>query len=118
MERPYEKLIAWQEAFKLCLWIYSITKSFPSDEKQALVSQMRRSATSVPINMAEGNAKRSKKDHARYLEISLGSLEELHCECRIAVGLKYMTQEQSEKADEWIHRVSYLINKLRTSILS
>ena len=77
-ERLYEKLIAWQESFKLCLWIYTLTKKLPS---------------------------------------ALCSLEELHCQCRIALGLSYITEEDFKKADEHIHRVSYLINKLRSSVL-
>ena len=116
-ERPYEKLIAWQESFKLCLEIYTLTKKFPSEEKFGLVSQMRRSAYSVPMNIAEGNGKRSGKEKAHFLETALCSLEELHCQRRIALGLSYITEGDFKKADEHIHRVSYLINKLRSSIL-
>ncbi|MEK7137510.1 MAG: four helix bundle protein [Patescibacteria group bacterium] len=115
-QRPYEKLVAWQEAFNLCLWIYELTKKFPSEEKFALVSQMRRSAYSVPMNLAEGNVKHSKKDKARFFENALASLEELHCQCRIALGLHYITQDDFKKADDHIQRVGYLIYKLRSSL--
>lgn len=115
--KTYEKLVAWQESFSLCLWIYKITKNFPAEEKFALIDQMRRSAQSVPMNIAEGNAKRSQKDKARYFEIGIGSLDELHCQCRIALGLEYIDQVIFEKANDHIHRVSYLLNKLRSSIL-
>ena len=116
-QRPYEKLIAWQEAFALCLWIYEISRSYPSDEKFGLVSQMRRSAQSVAMNIAEGNAKRSLKEKAYFFETALASLEELHCQCRISLGLKLMSQENFQKADEHIHRISFLLNKLRTAVL-
>lgn len=115
--RPYEKLIAWQEAFKLCLWTYRITKAFPQEEKFALVSQMRRSAYSVPMNISEGNVKRSAKDKAHFLEMALGSLEELHCQFRISLGLQYISERTYKEADQHIHRISYLVNKLRSSIL-
>ena len=114
-ERPYEKLVAWKEAYALCIWIYKITKTFPSDERFGLISQMRRSAQSIPMNIAEGNAKRSAKDHAHFLEIALGSLEELHCQCRIALGLEYFEKSTFTEADDWIHRVSFLITKLRAA---
>ncbi len=115
--KAYEKLVAWQEAFSLCLWIYKITKNFPTDEKIGIISQMRRSAQSVPMNIAEGNAKRSLKDRARYFEIGIASLDELHCQCRISLGLEYINQETFDKANDHIHRVSYLLNKLRSAIL-
>lgn len=115
-ERPYEKLIAWQETFRLCLDTYKVTTLFPPEEKFGLTSQMRRAAASIPINIAEGNAKRTSKDKMHYLDIALGSLEELHCQYRIALGLQYLTEELFRKADEHCHRASYLINKLRSSL--
>lgn len=117
-QKPYEKLIAWQESFKLCLWIYEITKTFPADEKFSLTNQMRRSAQSVPMNIAEGNGKRSAKEKAYFFEIAIGSIDELHCQCRIAQGLHYIDDSIFSKADEHIHRTSYLINKLRSSLVS
>ena len=116
-ERPYEKLIAWQEAYRLCLSIYKLTAVFPVQEKFALVDQMRRAAYSAPMNIAEGNAKRSKKDRAHFCEIALGSLEELHCQCKIALGLSYTDQAQFNLLDDHIQRVSYLVNRLRTALL-
>lgn len=117
MPRPYENLIAWQESYKLCLWIYLLTKSFPSDERFGMTSQMRRAAISVPLNIAEGNTRRSAKDSAHFFEIALASLEELHCQCRIALGLTFIKQQDFETADAHMHRISYLINKLRSAIL-
>ncbi|MBI1813300.1 four helix bundle protein [Candidatus Peregrinibacteria bacterium] len=116
-QRPYEKLIVWQEAFKLTLWVYQITKKFPADERFGVISQMRRSASSVPMNIAEGNVKRSAREKAHFLETALASLEELHCQFRIALGLSYVTQQEFDEADGRIHRISYLLNKLRSSIL-
>lgn len=116
-QRPYEKLVSWQESFRLCIWAYRITGTFPSDERYSLTSQMRRSAQSVPMNIAEGNAKRSAKEKAHFFETALASLEELHCQFRIALGLSYIQQQQFLEADGHIHRVSYLINKLRAAIL-
>lgn len=112
MERPYEKLIVWQEAYKLCLVIYKLTAGFPSHERFGLVSQMRRSAYSVPINIAEGNARRSAKEKARFFEIAHASLEELHCEFRLSLDLDYLTKADFLELDDRIQRVSYLLIKL------
>lgn len=111
--RPHEKLIVWQEAFKLSLLIYRCTDCFPSREQFGLTQQMRNASVSVPSNIAEGNAKRSKKDLKRFLYIAKGSLEELHCQCRISAELAYMSKEDFMIVDQSIHRVSYLLNALR-----
>lgn len=115
-KRPYEKLIAWQESYRLCLYIYLQTREFPREEKFGLTDQMRRAVCSVPLNITEGNAKRSHREKARFLEIALGSLEELHCQSRIALGLKYLTEETFDVIDNHISRVSYLLTHLRSSL--
>jgi four helix bundle protein len=116
--RPYEKLIVWQEAHKLCLWIYELTKSFPKDERFRLVNQMCRSSYGIPMNIAEGNSKMSRKEKAHFYEIALGSLEELHYQCVLAKDLKYISESQFTEGDDAIQRVSYLLTKLRKSFVS
>jgi four helix bundle protein len=117
-QRPYEKLIVWQEAHNLCLWIYEVTRSFPAQEKYRLVGQMCRSAYSIPTIIAEGNARRSKRDKAHFLETALASLEELHYQCILSRDLQYLTPERFVEADDHLQRVSYLLTKLRTSLIS
>ena len=73
--------------------IYSITKNFPNDEKFCLVAQIRRSAISVPLNIAEGSAKRTKKDFANFVRIATGSLMETMTCIEIAFGQKYINKE-------------------------
>lgn len=116
-ERPYQKLIVWKEAHKLCLWIYQTTREFPPEEKFGLTSQMRRSAASIPTNIAEGNAKRSHKEQSYFLETSVASLEELHYQCLLAQALKYITPQEFAQVDDYIQRTGYLIGKLRSSLL-
>jgi four helix bundle protein len=116
MERLFERLVAWKESYALCLRIYAVTKNFPSEEKFALVNQMRRAASSVPINIAEGNTKSSKKDRARFFEISLSSLNELDCECLLARDLGYLPEEDFVELNDRIRRTSYLINQLIASL--
>lgn len=111
--RPYEKLIAWQEAHKLYLWIHDRTEKFPEHERKRLVDQMRRSAYSAPMNLAEGCNKRTMKERRRYYEIAASSLEELHYQCRLSRDLKYFSQEDFLHVEAHISRTSYLINRLR-----
>lgn len=116
--RPYQKLIAWKESHKLCILIYKFTKLFPAEEKFNLVSQMRRSASSVPTNIAEGNVKKSNKEQSHFLEISLASLEELHYQCLLSNELQYLSGEQFQSLHDLIQRVGYLVGKLRRSVSS
>lgn len=113
MERPYQRLIVWQEAHKLCLQMYAVTKKFPEDERYGLTNQIRRASSSVPINIAEGNSKRSAKEKRRFMDIALGSLNEVHCEILLSKDLTYICEEEFRRIDMQIQRVSYLLIKLR-----
>lgn len=117
-KRPHEKLIVWQEAYKLCLHVYSLTKKFPSDEKFGLTSQMRRSAYSVPINIAEGNSRRTAADKGHFMTMAHSSLEELHCESSLAFDLGYISKAEYVIIDDYIQRTSFLLHKLIKSIRS
>lgn len=115
--RPYQKLIVWREAHTLCLAIYRLTKNFPHEEKFGLCAQMRRSSASIPTNIAEGNAKNSRKDQANFLAIALGSLEELHYQAILSFDLGYVSESERERVMDSIHRVGFLLQKLRLSLV-
>ena len=114
-QRPHETLIVWQEGYSLCLYTYKVTKSFPNDERFGLVSQMRRSSASVPLNISEGNAKRTPKDRTRFLDIAKASLEELHCLARLSFDLEYLNKDALIGIDDRVNRLSYLLIKTRNS---
>mgnify|MGYP001099724513 CR=1 FL=1 len=76
MARDFRKIKAWQLADDLTVGVYSVTKSFPREEMYGLVSQLRRAASSVPANIAEGANRGTKKDFLRFLNIARGSLAE------------------------------------------
>ncbi len=117
-ERLYRKLIAWQEAHALCVLIYEITKKFPNEEKYALVNQMRRSSYGIPMNIAEGNGRRSANEKARFFEIALSSLDELDYQLILSKDLEYISEQTMETLVQHIHRVSYLLTKLRASFIN
>ncbi|KAB7731278.1 four helix bundle protein [Rudanella paleaurantiibacter] len=85
----FTQLIVWQKAHKLVLSVYQLTKSFPKDELFCLTSQLRRSATSVPANIAEGYRKRTLPDKSKFLNIAQGSLDETHYYLILAHDLGY-----------------------------
>ena len=73
----FEKLDVWQKAIQFADLIYKLTKSFPDDERFGLTSQMRRAAVSISSNIAEGSARHSRNDYARFVEIAAGSIFEV-----------------------------------------
>lgn len=97
MARDFTKIRAWQLADDLTVAVYQCTKSFPREELYGLTSQLRRAASSVPANIAEGSNRASKKDYLRFLSIAAGSLAEtkyfLHLSCRLG----YLAQEEYQK---------------------
>ena len=74
---PYERLDAWQVAHQLALLVYEVTDSWPAVERFGLTIQLRRATLSVPTNIAEGAAKRGRREFRRFLDIALGSLSEV-----------------------------------------
>ncbi len=93
--RNFKDLKIWQRGVELVKLIYVITNSFPADEKYGLVSQMRRSAVSVPSNIAEGFMRRHNKEYKQFLYIALGSLAELETQIIISKELNFITTEHS-----------------------
>ena len=89
--RSFRDLIVWQKAHQFVLLVYRYTKSFPREEIYGLSSQFRRSAISIPANIAEGFKKRSRTDKARFMNISQGSLEECRYYLILAADLGYGT---------------------------
>jgi len=75
--QSYRDLIAYQKAYQLTLDVYKTTKSFPREELFGVVSQMRRSAVSIPCNIAEGYCRNHRKEYVQFLNIAFGSCGEL-----------------------------------------
>jgi four helix bundle protein len=75
--RDFKKLKIWQKGMELVMGVYELWAQLPADERFGLKSQITRATVSIPSNIAEGSAKKSKKDYVRFLEIALGSLYEL-----------------------------------------
>ena len=87
--KTFEELIVWQKSHQSVLRIYKLTQSFPQHEVFGLVSQIRRSAVSVPANIAEGFKRKGKADKLRFFNISQASLEEVRYYLILAHDLGY-----------------------------
>jgi four helix bundle protein len=85
----YKDLLVWQQAMDLVVAVYAATKQWPKEELYGLISQARRSATSVPANIAEGFARENRGSYQQFLRIAQGSLKELETHLMIAqrIGL-------------------------------
>lgn len=92
----YESLKVWQRAHQITLEVYQLSASFPAAERYALTSQVRRSAVSIPSNLAEGAGRNSQRELARFCRIALGSANELHYQMRLARDLRFLTAETHE----------------------
>jgi len=106
MHRAHKKLDVWQESMKLTTSIYTVTEEFSKGELFGLVSQMRRSAVSVPSNIAEGAARSSTKEFLQFLNIAGGSLSELDTQVEIAKNLGFITLGKKEELDRVMVSIS------------
>ncbi|MEM7332117.1 MAG: four helix bundle protein [Chloroflexota bacterium] len=115
----FKNLAVWNKAHGLTLDVYKLTKQYPSDERFQLVSQMRRSASSIPTNIAEGSGRSSDADFARFLHNSLGSSTELEYQLILSKDLNYIDVEDWKKLDTKIGEIRRMliafIKKLKAS---
>ena len=102
--KTFRDLKVWGKSHELVLAIYKITKKFPGEEKFGLVSQLRRSASSIPSNIVEGFKRKSRKDFAHFINIAESSLEETKYSLLLSLDLGYLTKADfgtlSKKCDE------------------
>ncbi|HWI40709.1 MAG TPA: four helix bundle protein [Verrucomicrobiae bacterium] len=92
--RDHKDLEVWQAAVGLVTEIYAVTRSFPQEEIYGLTNQIRRSAVSIPSNIAEGAARRSDKELLNFLYIAAGSVSELETQIIIARNLNYLNDPE------------------------
>jgi len=104
----HKELIAYQKAYRLVLAIYQVTKSFPAEELYGLTSQMRRSAVSIPSNIAEGYM-RGTKEYAQFLRVAVGSAAELDTQLSLGKDLGYIGNEVFEQLRSELEEVIKLL---------
>ena len=114
--RPFEKLDAWKLGHELNLRIYKVSGCFPDHERYGLTAQVRRAASSVPANVAEGSAAPSKREFRRYLAIALRSLNEVSHWLIQARDLEYVEQAEWRRLDALRNRTGKVIWRLSKSL--
>jgi four helix bundle protein len=116
--RSYRDLKVWQVAMDLVVLIYQRTSTFPNDEKYGLISQMRRSAISIPSNIAEGSRRNTPRDYAHFVAIAYGSGAELETQLELARRLEMLTEKEFEESSSKLTDVMKMLNGLRASLRS
>ena len=107
--RNYKNLRIWKRAKSLAKDIYEITVDYPKEEKYGLVSQMRRSSVSVASNIAEGAGRSTTKDFLYFVNIAMGSLNELSTQLAISLDVKIIDSDAFSEIDERIERLKRMI---------
>jgi four helix bundle protein len=110
--RGYGELIAWQKAMELVETVYTLTRTFPDDERFGLTSQLRRAAVSVPSNIAEGHGRTSTNEYLHHLSIARGSLCEVETQLLIGERLGYLDRHQRETVLSLAGEIGRLIHGL------
>jgi four helix bundle protein len=110
--KSFRDLVVWQKAHRFVLDVYSFTASFPKHETYGLCSQLRRSAISIPANIAEGFRRRGRQDKARFMNLAEGSIEESRYYLILANDLGYGETNQLMLG---IEEVSRLLRRVRGS---
>lgn len=108
--KDFKELEVWKEAKRLVIMVYKLTETYPKTELFGLVNQMRRSAISIPSNIAEGVGRKTEKDAAHFMFTSRGSLFELETQTIISMDLNYISKDKFIEIGAQIEYCRRLIN--------
>ena len=115
--QSYRDLRVWQKAVELVVTCYQLAKKLPADERFGLISQIQRAAVSIPANIAEGYARRTRGDYVHHLAIASGSLAELETHWIIVVRLGFLQEKELRffiaDANELGRMLEVLMQKLK-----
>jgi four helix bundle protein len=111
MKHNFKKLIIWQDAMDLCIFMYQFTETLPSSERFNLVTQLQKCGVSIPSNIAEGSGKRTNIHFAEFLTTSLSSCYETETQLLLCEKLNFGDSKQRSG-------VLYLVTELQTKIYS
>lgn len=110
--RDYRDLLVWQKSVDFVEAIYRLSRNFPQHEQYGLTNQLRRSAVSVPSNIAEGQARQHRNEFRQFLFIAKGSLAEAHTQILISNRLDYLTNEELENLNKNINELQKMLHSL------
>ena len=110
--RDFKGLMVWQRAHRLTVNVYRATEAFPSRERFGLTDQIRRASISIPANIAEGCGRKSQRDFARFLQVSVGSANELEYHLLLAHELGYLGTDSQTVLDTDLSEVRRMLSSL------
>jgi four helix bundle protein len=116
--RDFKKIQVWEKAHHLVLRIYKLTLAFPKNELYGLTSQMRRAATSIPSNLAEGCGRDSQVELARFVHIAGGSASELEYQLLLAHELGYINGKDFLELDIEINEIKRMLHGFEKAVKS
>ena len=108
----HKNLNVYQKSIELVSDTYALTQKFPSHEKFGLTSQLRRSAISIPSNIAEGSSRKTEKERKRFYEISRSSLVELDTQIGISISLGYLNKNQITKVEKLANEIFAMLSAM------
>ena len=114
--QDYRKLIVWEKSHQMAIDIYKLTDNFPMTERYGLISQIRRSAVSVPSNIVEGCGRGSSKDFLRFLRIAFSSCGELEYQLLLSRDLGYMKKKNFEEISNKVTEIRRMLAGLIASV--
>jgi four helix bundle protein len=112
----FTELAVWQRSHALVLQVYRFSKSFPSDERYGLTSQLRRAALSVPTNIAEGSRRQSNQEYARFLNIAEASLVEAEYLLMVSRDLGYLAPDSAKATLDELSEIARMLSSLRSKV--
>jgi four helix bundle protein len=113
----FEKLETWQKAIAFADLVYEATRNYPADERFGLTNQMRRAAVSISSNIAEGAARNSRADYARFLEIATGSIFEVVSQSFIGHRQGFLSKANFDRLYSAADEQGKMLSGLRRSVL-
>lgn len=116
--RPFRKLVVWQKAHRLTVELYRVTKTFPREEQYGLTSRVRRCATSIGANIAEGCGRGTARDFARFIQIALGSASELENHLVLAADLGFVNGEVYAQLETTVVDVKRMLTGLARRLIA
>lgn len=114
----YKDLKVWKQAHQFTLEVYGVTKQFPKEEIYCLTNQLRRAASSIPANIAEGCGKNSQAEFAHFLNISLGSANEAEYFLILSKDLKYLNENIFDAFVKIINEIKAMLIALISKVRS
>ncbi|HVY19140.1 MAG TPA: four helix bundle protein [Bauldia sp.] len=111
--RSYRDLQVWQKGMDLAVEVYRLARLMPKNEEYRLTSQIVRAAASVPANIAEGNARGTRKDYANFISIARGSLAETETLLMLAVRTTLLAEAETVRALQMADELGRQLNTLR-----